>query len=120
MDSILTTVKKVLGLAEDYTAFDVDIIMHINSILSVVNQLGVGPGEGFSIEDKAPTWEQFLGTDPRKNDVKTYVYLRVRLLFDPPSTSHAIASVKEQYKELEWRINVEREGTEWTSPSVAP
>lgn len=117
MDSILSSVKKVLGLEEDYEAFDVDIIMHINSMLSVVNQLGVGPEEGFSIEDKEATWEQFLGTDPRKNDVKTYIYLRVRLLFDPPSTSHALAAVKEQYKELEWRINVEREGTAWVAPS---
>jgi hypothetical protein len=118
LDSILKSVKKVLGLPDEYDAFDPDVIMHINSILAVVNQLGVGPEGGMTIEDDTPTWDQFLGEDPRKNTVKTYVYLRVRLLFDPPSTAHALAAIKEQYKELEWRINVEREGTAWTSPSL--
>lgn len=119
MDSILSSVKKVLGFEEGYTAFDTDIIMHINTMLRVVKDLGVGES-AFRVEDKNQTWEQFLGSDPRFDDVQTYIYLRVRLIFDPPATAHALAAIKEQYKELEWRINVEREGTAWTAPSVGP
>jgi hypothetical protein len=114
--SILDSVKKSLNLADDYTAFDQDIIMHINSVFSTLNQLGVGPVEGFMIEDKTTTWDAFLGSDPRLNHIKSYVYLRVRLLFDPPTTGFTTEAMKEQIKELEWRINVQREDTEWTDP----
>jgi hypothetical protein len=114
--SILDSTKKSLNLAADYTAFDEDIIMHINSVFSTLNQLGVGPVEGFMIEDKDATWDAFLGSDPRLNHVKTYVYLRVRLLFDPPGTGFTTEAMKEQIKELEWRLNVQREDTEWTDP----
>ena len=116
-ESILTTVKKNLGLAESFEAFDADIILLINSMLANLTQLGVGPDEGFQIEDKTATWTQYLGTDPRLNNVKTFIYLRVRLMFDPPSTSFAIEAFENQAKELEWRISVHREGVEWVAPS---
>lgn len=105
-DSILKGTKKILGLAEDYDAFDLDVITHINSAFSTLAQLGVGPAEGFVLEDDTTKWVELLGSDPRLNVVKSYVYLRVRLLFDPPSTSFAIASFKEQIQEMEWRLQV--------------
>ena len=114
--SILNTTKKILGLTEDYTVFDLDIIIHINSILNVVTQLGIGPEDGFMIEDATATWEDFLGSDKRLNAVKTYVYLRVRLLFDPPTTSYLINAMESQCRELEWRLNVTREGEQWLNP----
>lgn len=117
-DSILTSTKKVLGLEEGYTVFDPDILLHINSVFATLSQLGVGPPEGFAIEDKTALWSEFLGDDKRLNSVKTYVHLRVRLLFDPPSTSFAIESMREQLKEIEWRLNVTREGVSWIDPSV--
>jgi hypothetical protein len=115
-DSILNSTKKVLNLAEDYDVFDPDVIMHINGVFSTLNQLGVGPAEGFMIEDDAPTWDAFLGDDPRLNHVRTYVYLRVRMLFDPPTTGYAVDALKEQIKELEWRLNVQREDVQWVDP----
>jgi hypothetical protein len=108
-DSILTSVKKVIGIAEEYRAFDPDIVLHINSVFSTLNQLGIGPEVGFAIEDKEDLWSDFLGTDIRLNSVKTYVCLRVRLLFDPPATSFVQDSMKRQIEELEWRLNVYRE-----------
>jgi hypothetical protein len=122
-DSILTDTKKVLGIDEDYTAFDPDVIMHINSVLSILNSLGIGPEFGFGIGDASAVWSDFLGSDasstfdPRYNSVKTYVYLRVRLLFDPPQTSYLIAAMQEQVRELEYRLSVQRESTTWVNPS---
>jgi len=115
-DKILESVKKALGLSDDYDVFDADITMHINSVFSTLNQLGIGPQQGFMIEDDEVTWETFLGTDIRLNNVKTYTYLRVRLLFDPPTSSFSLEAVKDQIKELEWRINAQREDEEWTEP----
>lgn len=117
--SILDSVKKSLNLADDYTPFDEEIIMHINSVFSTLNELGLGPNEGFMIEDKEPTWDAFLGSDPRLNSVKTYVYLRVKLLFDPPNTGFTTAAIERQIEQLEWRLNVQREDKEWTDP-LAP
>jgi hypothetical protein len=116
--SILTSTKMALGLAEDYTAFDPQIIMYINSVFSTLNQLGVGPDVGFMIEDKDATWSSFLGSDPRLNHIKTYVYLRVRLLFDPPTTGFTTTAIEKQITELEWRLNVQREDTEWVDPNL--
>lgn len=107
-NSILLTTKKALGLADDYTAFDQDIIMHINSVFSTLVMLGVGPETGFVIEDDTKTWNEFT-SDVRLNSVKSYMYLKVRLLFDPPSTSFVLNALQEQLKELEWRMNVYRE-----------
>lgn len=116
--SILTSTKKILGIEEEYTAYDLDIITHINSVFSTLSQLGIGPEAGFAIEDAATTWDTFLGTDPNLNAVKTYVYLRVRMLFDPPSTSYAQDSMRKQIEEIEWRLNVYREGTAWIDPTL--
>jgi hypothetical protein len=115
-DSILTSTKKALGIAEDYTAFDPDILMHINSVFVTLNQLGIGPASGFMIEDDTVTWDTFLGDDLRLNNVKTYVFLRVRVLFDPPSTSYLLDAMQKQIAELEWRMNVYRESTGWVDP----
>lgn len=119
-DSILTSTKKILGLADDYTAFDLDIISHINTVFSTLNQLGIGPEEGFMIEDKVATWDAFLGADKRLNSVKQYVYLRVRVIFDPPDTSYLVAAFEKQIEELGWRLNVVREGDSWQDPDPAP
>ncbi len=105
MESILTSVKKMLGIMEEYEHFDADLIMHINSVLSVLTQIGVGPSEGFYIEDANDTWADFVGYDNRLSLVKSYVYMKVRLLFDPPQSSAAIESMKQLIAEFEWRLN---------------
>lgn len=109
MDSILTSIKKLLGIAEEYEHFDSDIVLHINSAFSVLTQLGVGPEEGFCIEDASTTWPEFLYDDPRLEFVKTFVHLKVKLGFDPPLSSAAIEAINRQISELEWRINVAAE-----------
>jgi hypothetical protein len=109
-DSILTSTKKILGIDEAYTAFDLDITTHINSVFSTLSQLGIGPVDGFMISDDTEIWEDFF-YDWNLNAIKSYVYLRVRLLFDPPTTSYTITAMNEQIKEMEWRLNVVREGT---------
>lgn len=107
MNSILTSIKKLLGITEEYTQFDQDIIMHINSVFLTLMQLGVGPVEGFSIEDASSEWTDFIqDNDLLLNSVKSYMYLKVRLLFDPPSTGSVMEVMKEQIKEFEWRMNV--------------
>lgn len=116
MDSILNSVKKVLGVDAAYTVFDTDIIMHINSALSVLTQLGIGPTQGFMVEDSTSTWAAFLGDDIRLNMAKSVVYLRVRMLFDPPQTSYLVTALEKQIEELEWRLNVHRESTQWINP----
>lgn len=98
---------------EDYEVFDPDILLFTNSVLANLNQIGVGPDVGFQIEDKDATWEDFLGTDPRLNNVKAYVHIKVRLLFDAPATSFAIAALESQAKELEFRIYMTAEVATW-------
>lgn len=115
--SILTSTKKNLGIDADYTAFDQDILMHINSVFMILSQTGIGPADGFMIEDDSTMWDAFLATDINLNVVKTYMYLRVRLLFDPPTTSYMITAMNEQIRELEWRMNVHREATQWVDPN---
>jgi hypothetical protein len=115
--SILISTKKILGVPQDYTVFDHDIITHINTAFSILTQLGVGPTAGFMIEDETTEWNDFIGsTDPQLNSVKSYVYLRTRQLFDPPTTSYLITAMEKQILELEWRLNVHREETEWVDP----
>ena len=104
--SILTSIKKMLGIEKDYVHFDPDIIMHINTVLAVLTQIGVGPPEGFRIEDDSATWDNFLIHNIALEDVKTFVYLRVKLLFDPPLSTVVIEIIKQQAEELLWRINV--------------
>ena len=115
-NSILQNTKKVLGIAPDYTVFDEDILMHINTTLGTLTQIGLGPAEGFRVQDADATWEDFLGDDLRLLSVKTYVYLRVRLLFDPPATSFTIEALERQLREIEWRLSVTRESDAWIDP----
>jgi hypothetical protein len=117
--SILDSTKKVLGIDPSDTNFDVDVVLFINTAFATLNQLGIGPDNGFSIEDNTATWDAFIGVDPKLNDVKTYVYLRVRLLLDPPTTSYLIEALDKQRLELEWRMNVRREDLSWTDPFAA-
>lgn len=112
MDSILTSIKKMLGIAEEYEQFDADIIMHINSVFMILTQLGVGPSEGFSIEDDSAIWSDFIQDSTNIESVKSYVYLRVKLLFDSTSLgSPVIEAMNRQISELEWRLNIEAEST---------
>jgi hypothetical protein len=108
-ESILTSTKKILGLDQDYTAFDLDIITHINAAFTILNQLGVGPEEGFYIQDEDDLWSEFLVPSNQLQLVKTYVFLKVRILFDPPATSFLIQAATDQIREYEWRLNVFRE-----------
>lgn len=109
MDSILTSVKKMLGIEADYTHFDQDIVMHINSVFMILRQLGVGPAGGFVIEDATATWTDFLGDSTDAIAVKTYVYQKVKMVFDPPVSSAAATATTESIKELEWRLNAAAE-----------
>lgn len=109
MESILTTIKTMLGLTEEYTHFDNDIIMHINSALMDLKQLGVGPESGFIIEDSRDTWSDFVGETTKLQAIKTYVYLKVKLDFDPPLNASVIAAMQRRLGELDFRLNVESE-----------
>lgn len=108
MESILTSIKKLLGISEDYEQFDADIIMHINSVFLNLAQLGVGPSNGFFIKDSSATWSDFVDIEDNAQlqAIKTYVYLKVKLLFDPPLSSSVIESTNRMIAELEWRLNV--------------
>jgi hypothetical protein len=106
-DSILNTIKKMLGIEPDYAAFDMDVITGINAVFGTLKDLGIGPDEGFMILDADAVWTDFLPNDEDRitlNTVKSYIYLRVRLAFDPPGTSYLITSLQEQAKEIEWRL----------------
>lgn len=118
--SILISTKKVLGITEDYTVYDLDIITHINTAFSTLAQLGVGPATGFMINDDTEVWTDFIADDLQYNSVKSYVFLKVRQLFDPPQTSYLISAVEKQIEELEWRLNTHREETEWVDPNPPP
>lgn len=109
MESILISIKKLLGIAADYNNFDDDIIMHINSVFMTLNQLGVGPEEGFTIEDDLAVWEDFIQDNKKIESVKTYIYLKVKMLFDPSASSTITEAFKQQANELEWRLNVQSE-----------
>lgn len=107
--SILLSTKKILGVAESYTVFDLDIITHINAAFTILTQLGLGPTEGFMIEDDATVWEDYPDPMDQLNLIKTYIFLKVRMLFDPPTTSFLIGAMNDQIKEYEWRLNTFRE-----------
>lgn len=113
--SILNSIKNILGVDSSLTVFDPSILMYINSAFSTLTQLGIGPTEGYMIENATPTWDAFLNDDPRLNSVKSYIGLRVRVLFDNATlTSFLLEAMDKQIKELEWRLNVVREGDSWT------
>lgn len=105
-ESILLSIKKLLGIMPDYTQFDDDIIIHINTAFATLNQLGVGPSEGFMIEDRFAEWQEYT-TSKNLTMIKTYIYLKVRLLFDPPTSTALIESINRTISELEWRIFLE-------------
>ena len=103
--SILTSIKKLLGIAEEDTSFDQDIVMHINTVFAILAQLGVGPANGFSIEDDSAIWGDYLGNATNLELVKSYIYMKVRSMFDPPTSSILADAMNKNISELEWRIN---------------
>ena len=109
MDSILTSIKKMLGITEEYEHFDPDLIMHINSAFMILTQMGVGPSEGFRIEDKTSDWDEFVSPEDNLESVKTYVFMKVKLMFDPPTSSSVMESMNRMINELEWRLYTEAE-----------
>lgn len=114
-ESILTSIKKLLGIDDAYTHFDPDIVMHINSVFAILTQMGVGPANGFSISGKDENWSAFISDRPDVFSlVKSYIYLKVRLLFDPPLSSAAIESINRQISEFEWRLFVAADPVENT------
>ena len=108
-DSILDTIKQLLGIQSEYTAFDTDIIVHIHSAFMVLNQLGVGPTECFSIDGSGEEWAEFVDESIDLEAVKTYIYLKVGTIFDPQSSSVVMESMNKNISELEWRLNVQVE-----------
>lgn len=107
MESILTSIKKLLGIYEADTSFDIDIIIHINTVFMILRQMGIGPSEGFSITGSYETWSDYLSDTSLIESVKTYVALKVRLIFDPPASSAIIEAMNRTIGELEWRLNVQ-------------
>lgn len=106
-DSILTSIKKALGITEDYEVFDFELLMHINSALANLVQFKVGPPSGLMIEDKDAVWSDLVGTNKKLNNVKTYIFLKTKLLFDPPGTPHLLTAFEERIREEEFRLMVE-------------
>lgn len=106
MESILTSIKKLLGIVEEYEHFDADLIMHINSVFMILNQLGVGPAEGFRIVDEDAVWSDFTNDNTQIESVKSYMFMKVKLLFDPPLSSAVMESYNRLINEFEWRLNV--------------
>ena len=110
MESILISIKKLLGIAEEYTHFDQDVMININSALMTLNQLGIGPSNGFVVQDNGTMWSDFIGGRTDLEAIKTYVYLKTRLTFDPPQSGFLVEAINKQIAELEWRLNVQVEG----------
>lgn len=108
-DSILISTKKILGLPEEYTPFDLDVITHINATFSTLSQIGIIPNDGFMIEDETAMWSELNLVTNWSTQIRTYMFLKVRMLFDPPTTSYLIEAMEKQIKEIEWRLNVFRE-----------
>ena len=106
-DSILDSIKKILGMPPDYDAFDTDLVIHINSVFGILAQLGVGHAGGFSISDNTTLWKSYLGDSKDLEMVKSYMALKVRLVFDPPTIGAVMDAMKEQIREYEWRLNVQ-------------
>lgn len=109
MDSILTSIKKLLGIVEEDTSFDVDVIMHINSAFSELTQIGFGPKDGYSIIGKENLWSEIISDKKTLEMIKTYIYLKVKIIFDPPLNSSTLETYKQEIERYEWRINSEVE-----------
>lgn len=115
MESILTSIKKMLGIAEDYTHFDADIITHINSVFADLAQMGVGPSRGFRIDDSTDIWDDFVSDNMLLNSVRSYMELRVKILFDPNAMgSSTLAAYERQIQQWEWRLNIAAESEDTT------
>ena len=108
--SILNTIKQMLGIDETFNGFDPEIIIDINSALMTLHQIGIGPSDGFQITSESEVWHNITSDVSQLNGIKTYIYLKTRLLFDPPSNSFLVQSMEKQTQELEWRLNVNAEG----------
>lgn len=106
-DSILDSIKRILGMPPDYDAFDTDLVIHINSVFGILAQLGVGPENGFSISDNTTLWRSYLLNSKNLEMVKSYIALKVRLIFDPPTVGAVMDALKEQIREFEWRLNAQ-------------
>ena len=106
METILNTIKKLLGIQQEYEYFDEDIMIHINTAFATLNQLGVGPAEGFYMDDKTALWDDYI-TTVNMQMIKSYIYLKVRILFDPPTSSVLMDSMNRSIAELEWRLYLE-------------
>jgi len=117
--SILKSTKKMLGVGDDDPTFDLDIMTHINTAISTLTDLGVGPADGYVIDDETDDWDDFLPeTDRVKlSQAKTIVYIRVKMLFDPPTSSYLLDAAEKQLRELEWRLSVNREAEAWVDPN---
>lgn len=120
MESILTSIKKMIGVTEEYEHFDSDLIMHINSVFTILTQLGVGPASGFFIQDKTSTWKEFISDETKLQLVKSYMQMKVKLLFDPPLSSAVITSMEKMIAEAEWRLNVAAETDEEKGEEYEP
>ena len=107
MDSILTSIKKVLGIYEEDTSFDIDIMMHINTVIMILRQMGIGPSNGYSITSSYDTWDDYLSDSSLIEGVKTYIAYKVRLIFDPPTSSAITEAMNRTISELEWRLNTQ-------------
>ena len=112
LDSILITIKKLIGIDTECEDFDSDIIIYINSAIMTLRQIGIGPQSGFSIKDSTTTWGEYIADIDLYESVKTYIHLRVKTVFDPPTSSYVLEAMKEQIKELEWRLQTEKEEIE--------
>lgn len=108
-ESILTSIKKLLGITEEYTHFDADIIIHINTVFMTLHQMGVGPEEGYRITDESDVWDDYIEEDDNLEAVKTYVYLKVKMIFDPPQGGATAEAYRQTISELEWRLNFQHE-----------
>lgn len=106
MESILQSIKKLLGIQPEYTAFDQDILIHINTVFAMLNQLNIGPPEGFYVADENVTWDSYI-TSFNLTMIRTFVYLKVKLIFDPPSSTAVIESINRTLGEIEFRLYVE-------------
>ena len=117
-DTILTSIKKMLGITEEYEHFDADLVTHINSVFMILTQLGVCPANGFSISDKDAKWKDFLSDENKLQAVKSFMQIKVKLLFDPPLGSAVMEAMNRLASELEWRLQVEAESSESTEEEI--
>lgn len=116
-EKILTSIKKLLGIYEENTDFDTDILIHINSVITILNQLGVGPTEGFTVDENTE-WSDYISDNSKLNSVKSYIYLKVKMVFDPPMSSAIRDANVQMIDELEWRLNLYHESNESNEEEV--